>query len=68
MIRYTIDKETKTIELLGGSSSEEELKDLIEMFEGYSFTVSFSPPNRLEKQGMVVGAAFTPIIGKIEHN
>jgi len=68
MIRYSIDKETKTVELLGGSCTEEELKDLLRMFEGYSFTVSIPFSPKLEKQGMVVGAQYVPIRGLIEHN
>lgn len=71
MLRYAINTETKTIELLGGESSIEELRDLIELFKDYKFSVSlpFSAPNRLEKQGMVVGSAYVPIVGsRIEHN
>lgn len=77
MIQYTINRETKTIELLGGESSIEELRDLIELFKDYKFSVSlpfFAPKieiktdNKLEKQGMVVGAAYVPIISRIEHN
>lgn len=68
-IRYTIDTETKTIELLGGESSIEELRDLIELFKDYKFSVSlpFSAP-KLEKQGMVVGAKFVPIIGSKDYS
>lgn len=70
-IRYTIDTETKTIELLGGESSIEELRDLIELFKDYKISVSlpFSPPkNTLEKQGIVVGAQYVSITSKIDHN
>lgn len=77
MIRYSIDKETKTIELLSGDANIQELRDLIELFKDYKFSVSlpFSPPkieiktdNKLEKQGMVVGASYKPLIGKIDHS
>jgi len=73
MIQYTINRETKTIELLSGDANIQELRDLIEFFKDYKFSVSlpFSPPkseNRLEKQGMVVGNAYVPILGTIEHN
>jgi len=72
MINYAINRETKTVELLGGSCTEEELKDLLRMFEGYSFTISLplSPKidNTVTKQGMVVGAAYVPIISRIEHS
>jgi|GEM_PF-4995180 len=77
MINYAINRETKTVELLGGSCTEEELKDLLRMFEGYSFTVSmhsvsnsFSPKidNNVRKEGMVVGCAYVPIISRIEHS
>ncbi len=74
MINYAINRETKTIELLSGDSSVEEIKDLIELFKDYKFSVSksFSAPkseNKLEKQGMVVGNTYVAIVGsKIEHN
>ncbi len=72
MINYAINRETKTVELLGGSCTEEELKDLLRMFEGYSFTVSipFSPKidNTVAKQGMVVGAAYVSITSTKDYN
>lgn len=67
MIRYAIDSERKTIELLSGGSVNE-LKDVCKKYKDYSFTVSFARDNRLEKQGMIVGAAYVNIVGKIEHN
>lgn len=73
MINYIINREEKIIEFTSGNSSVEELKDLIKMFKGYTFTVSlssvsnsFSP--KLEKQGISVGAAYVSVIGRIEHN
>lgn len=68
MIRYILDAETKTIELQS-SGTMEELKDLYELFKDYRFTLSSSFSPKLEKQGMVVGAQYIPILGnKIEHN
>lgn len=64
-MKYTVNKETKTVELLDGVFTTKELLDLIEQFEGYSFSV-FSP--KIEKKGMVVGAAYVSVIGSIEHN
>lgn len=73
MIRYLVNSETKTIELLSGDANIQELRDLIELFKDYKFSVSlpFSPPkseNKLEKQGMVVGAQYVSITSKIDYN
>lgn len=76
-IRYIVDAENKVIELLSGDSSVEEIRDLIELFKDYKFSVSlpFSPPkieirteNTLEKQGVVVGAKYVSIIGNKDYN
>ena len=70
MINYAINRETKTIELLSGEASMQEIKDLIKLFKDYKFTVSLPFPlkNTLEKQGISVGAAYVSIVGKIEHS
>jgi hypothetical protein len=73
MINYAINRETKTIELLSGDANIQELRDLIELFKDYKFSISlpFSLPkieNKLEKQGMVVGAKFVPLIGNKDYN
>jgi len=67
MIHFAIDSENKTIELLSGGSINE-LKDLCKKYKDYSFTVSFSRENRLEKQGMSIGSAYIPLISRIEHS
>ena len=63
-MRYSVNKDSKTIELLPSVFTTEELSELMEQFEGYSFSVSFSP----KKQGMVVGANYISIIGNTEYN
>lgn len=68
MTRYILDTETKTIELQS-SGTMQELKDLYELYKDYTFSIAFSAPkNTLEKQGMVVGAQYVSLIGKIDHN
>ena len=66
MVRYIVDVETKTIELLS-SGTMEELRDLYELYKDYKFSVSF-PPKKEGKQGITVGSTYVPILGKIEHS
>jgi hypothetical protein len=66
MIHFAIDSENKTIELLSGGSISE-LKDLCKKYKDYSFSVSLRE-NKLEKQGISVGANYINIVGKIDHN
>lgn len=65
MIRYAINSENKTIELLSGGSISE-LKDLCKKYKDYSFSVSFFREN--SKQGISVGSAYIPIIGDKNYN
>jgi len=73
MIRFSINSENKTIELLSGGTIEE-LRDLCEKYKDYSFSVSFARAESLnevpktENKGMVVGANYIKLIGNIEHN
>jgi len=71
MIHFAIDSENKTIELLSGGSISE-LKDLCNKYKDYSFTVSLIPSlsreNKLEKQGISVGAAYVPITSTKDYN
>lgn len=39
-MKYTVNKETKTIELHSGIISYDDIKGLVEQFEGFSFSVS----------------------------
>lgn len=64
-MRFTVNKETKTIELHSGIIIYEDIKGLLEEFEGFSFLIS---PQKSEKQGMVVGANYISIIGNTEYN
>ncbi len=73
MINYIINREEKTIELLSGSANIQEIKDLIKMFKDYKFTVAIQklpelPKVETQRQGMLVGAAYVPIISTIEHH
>lgn len=63
-MRYSIDRETKEIELLSGGTVEE-LKDIIKLFEGFTFKLG---NNSLQKSGISVGAAFVPIIKTLDYN
>lgn len=64
MIRYVINAEEKTIELQS-SGTLEELRDLCELFKDYKFTLAIQTTQR---QGMLVGGGYVPIIGQIEHS
>lgn len=66
-MRFTVNKDTKTIELLPSVFTAEELLQLVEQFKDFSFSVSFSA-QKGEKQGMVVGNAYVPIISIIDHS
>lgn len=65
-MKYTVNKEIKTIELLPSTFTADELLQLVEEFKDFSFLV-FSP-QKSEKQGMVVGANYVQILGNTEHN
>jgi len=73
-MKYIVNKDTKTIELLPSIFTADELSYLMEQFEDYYFSVSFSPKkaietsSKLEKQGMIIGATYISIIGNIEHS
>jgi hypothetical protein len=66
MIHFAIDSENKTIELLSGGSISE-LKDLCKKYKDYSFSVSLRE-NKLEKQGISVGANYIPITSTKDYN
>lgn len=66
-MRFTVNKDTKIIELLPSVFTAEELLELVEQFKDFSFSVSFSA-QKSEKQGMVVGNAYVPIISTIDHS
>lgn len=65
MIRYLINKDKKQIELLSGGHVEE-LKDLLNQFEGYTFTVGNLVLNG--GQTKVINGESKYIINKIEHH
>jgi hypothetical protein len=64
-MKYTVNKNTKTIELHSGIISYDNIKGLLEQFKDYSFLIC-SP--KIEKQGMVVGEKYIPLIGNISHS
>jgi len=65
-MRYSVNRDTKIVELLSSVFTADELLELVKQFDGYSFLV-FSP-QKSEKQGMVVGEKYVQILGNVEHN
>ena len=66
-MKYIVNKEDRTVELLPSTFTADELLQLVDEFKDFSFSVSFSA-QKMEKQGMVVGANYISIKGTIEHN
>lgn len=63
MIRYICNVKNKTIELLNGGSIEE-LKDLCNKFEGYSFILA---DKEIQSGGILINGVYTTIVKNKEH-
>ena len=64
MIRFSINRDKKIIELLSGGSVEE-LQDLINKFKDYSFILA---KKEVENKGVLVGGVYKTVISGIERN
>ena len=65
-MKYTVNKENKTVELLPSTFSADELLQLVEEFKDFSFLVFLA--QKSENKGMIVGANYVQILGNTEHN